>query len=180
MPRGIPNAKVAPAQLGVQQGFAAAPQLAAPVQQKRVPGLEVRLSPTSLHHIYNFDIKGDGRFREVAVVKMVKNQSGSVQSVYYIDVQLLDNVDKGRVKQAVTGVHADKYELWDLLSQIRLNNGKNALDYFHQLTRVEHGAGAVNTQMGGGLANIAVESNSMIGAEFTDPASGSVNSQHSL
>jgi hypothetical protein len=171
MPRGIPNMKTTDA-------TAALPAPEKPARPK-VPGLERRLSPTTLHHVYNFDIKGDGRFREVAVVKMVKHADGSVQSVYYIDIQLLDNIDKGRLKQAVTNVHADKYQLWDLLSQIKLSNGKNALDYFHQLTRVEHGPGATNTQMGGGLAGVRAENNLIVGAEFSDPASGAVNSQES-
>ena len=168
MPRGIPNTRATEA----------APALAAPAQAvKRTPGLERRLSPTTLHHIYNFDIQGDGRVREVAVVKMVKNQEGSVVSVHYIDIQLMDNIDKGRIKSAVTNVHADKYQLWDLLSQIKLSNGKNGLDYFHQVTRIVNGPGAVNTAMGGGLATVGVEGNFMVGADFSDPSSGSINSQ---
>ena len=173
MPRGIPNVKTA------QTTFEApAPQLQAPKAAPRAePGLETRLARTALHHIYNFDIKGDGRRREVAVIKMAKLPDGRVQSVWYIDVQLLDNVDKGRIKNTVMNIHADKYELWDLLSQITLNNGKNGLDYFHQLVRVEHGHGAVNTQMGGGLMDIRAEGNQMIGAGFTDPGSATINSQ---
>lgn len=159
MPRGIPNVNKA---------------LPGPAAAK---GLETRLSPTGLHHIYNFDINGDGRFREVAVVKMLKAGDGSVQSVYYIDVQLLDQVDKGRIKQAITSIHANKYELWDLLSQMTLNNGKNALDYFHQLVRSVQGPGATNTQMGGGLMSVKAEGGMMVGAEFSDPSSASLESQ---
>lgn len=155
MPKGVPNVSAQP----------------------KVKGLETRLSQTGLNHIYNFDIKGDGRFREVAVIKMAKNADGAVTSVYYIDVALLDNVDKGRIKQAVTSIHANKYELWDLLSQMTLNNGKNALDYFHQLVRSEHGPGALNTAMGGGLLNVKPESNQMIGAEFSDPTSAALETQ---
>jgi hypothetical protein len=140
-------------------------------------GLEVRLRPTGMNHIYNFDVLGDGRFREVAVVKMVKAQDGSVRSVYYIDVMLLDNIDKGRIKGIITNRHADKYELWDLMSQSTLNNGKNALDYFHQLTRVEHGKGAINTGFGGGLANARIEGSSMVGSEFSDPTSAALDTQ---
>ena len=141
------------------------------------PGLEKRLKATQYNHIFLFDIMGDGRFREVAVVKQVKNLDGSVRSVYYIDVALLDNVDKGRIKGIITSRHADKYELWDLLSQNVLNNGKNALDYFHQLTKVEHGKGANTTAPGAGLNSIAIEGNSIIGSEFTDPTSASLDTQ---
>lgn len=158
--------------------LAAGPALSAPgaAAQKRTPGLEARLRPTSMNHIFFFDIEGDGRLREVAVVKAAKAHDGTVQSVYYIDIALLDNVDKGRLKGLVTGQHADKYELWDLMSQQQLNNGKNALDYFHQLVRNVHGPGATNTSLGGGLAGVKVESNSMVGAEFTDPQGATLES----
>lgn len=138
-------------------------------------GLETRLKKTGMNHIYHFDVSGDGRYREVAVVKMVRNGDKTVRSVYYIDVALLDTVDKGRLKGIITNRHADKYELWDLMSQNVLSNGKNALDYFHQLTRVEHGKGALTTGMGGGLGAVPVESNSMIGSDFSDPTSGVID-----
>lgn len=153
-----------------------APAQGAP-QQKRVPGLEARLRPTSMNHIFFFDVEGDGRLREVAVVKAAKTQTGSVQSVYYIDIALLDNVDKGRLKGLVTGQHADKYELWDLMAQGTLNNGKNALDYFHQLVRTVHGPGATNTSLGGGLSGVKIESNVMVGSEFGDTAGASLEGQ---
>jgi len=156
---------------------ATTPALGGPPQQKRTPGLEARLRATSMNHIFFFDVEGDGRLREVAVVKAAKTHEGSIQSVYYIDIALLDNVDKGRLKGLVTGTHADKYELWDLMSQGTLNNGKNALDYFHQLVRTTHGPGATNTSLGGGLAGVKIESNTMVGAEFGDPAGASLDGQ---
>ena len=157
---------------GAQQ---AAPALDGP-KKARVPGLETRLRPTSLNHIFYFDVEGDGRLREVALVKAAKTADGSIQSVYYVDIALLDAVDKGRLKGLVTGTHADKYELWDLMSQTRINNGKNALDYFHQLVRTVHGPGATNTSLGGGLSGVRVESNAMVGSEFGDPAGASLES----
>jgi hypothetical protein len=143
---------------------------------KKTNGLETRLRPTSMNHIFFFDTENDGRLREVAVVKAARTPDGSVQSVYYIDIALLDNVDKGRLKGLVTGQHADKYELWDLMSQSTLNNGKNALDYFHQLVKTVHGPGATNTSLGGGLAGVKVEGTTMVGAEFGDPAGASLES----
>lgn len=139
--------------------------------------LEDRLKPTGLNHVFNFDIAGDGRWREVAVVKYDRNQDGSARAVYYIDVALLDQVDKGRIKGIITNRHSDKYELWDLMSQNTLSNGKNALDYFHQMVKIEYGTGAVNTDLGGGLANVKTEASSMIGAEFTDPSSAALDTQ---
>jgi len=143
----------------------------------KTAGLETRLKPTGLNHIFYFDVTGDSRLREVAVVKLDKNPDTSVRSVYYIDVALLDNFDKGRLKSIVTNRHADKYELWDLLAQSTLSNGKNGLDYFHQLVRVVHGEGATNTGMGGGLAGVKLESSDVIGAEFSDPTSASLDTQ---
>lgn len=136
-----------------------------PTAKKNV-GLESRLKVSNLNHVYFLDIQGDGRLREVAVVKMVKDHTGAIQTIYYIDIQLLDMVDKGRLKSIITSTHADKYELWDLLSQQTLNNGKNALDYFHQLTRSLNGPGAINTSLGGGLSAVRPESNTLIGSEF--------------
>jgi len=153
---------------------ATAPKLEAPkIAAPKVPDayFEKRLRKTGFHHIYFYDKSGDGRMIEVALVKAEK-AGGRITTIRYIDVNLLDNVDKGRLKTIVTNVHADKYELWDLMSQNTLNNGKNALDYFHQLTIEERGPGSINTAMGGGLSSVRKESGAMIGSEFTDTASG--------
>lgn len=139
--------------------------------------LENRLRKTNLNHIFNFDVIGDGRWREVAVVKLDKNPDNSIRAVYYIDVALLDQVDKGRLKGLITNRHADKYELWDIMSQNTLSNGKNALDYFHQLVKTAHGIGAVNTDLNGGLAAVPTEASDMIGAGFTDPSSAALDTQ---
>jgi len=139
------------------------------------PGLESRIRPTGLNHIAYFDIQDDGRLREVALVKLDKDPSGVVRSAYYIDVGLLDNVDKGRLKAIVTSQHANKYELWELLDQNRLSNGVNALDYFHQLTRVVHGPGAVATSFGNSLLSAIPERGGVVGAEFSDPSSATLD-----
>ena len=145
--------------------------------QPKVRGLETRIKPTGMNHIVYFDILDDGRLREVALVKADKNPDNTIRSVYYIDVSLLDSIDKGRLKGIVTNQHADKYELWDLLAQSQLSNGKNALDYFHQLTRVIHGQGAVTNGMSGGLANARVEKSAIVGSEFSPPDSASLDGQ---
>lgn len=173
MPRGqktapLTEALVAPAQ---------APQLEGPKTKALEPHFEKRLRKTSFHHIYFYDKHGDGRMIEIALVKAERSggPAGRMTTIRYIDVNLLDNVDKGRLKTIVMNVHADKYELWDLMSQNTLNNGKNALDYFHQLTVEERGPGSINTQMGGGLASVRREGNQIIGSEFSDPASGGMD-----
>lgn len=148
-----------------------------PTKAAVVKGLEARIRQTGMNHIVYFDIQNDGRYREVALVKADKNKDGTIRSIYYVDVQLLDNIDKGRLKAIVTNQHANKYELWDLLAQNTLSNGKNGLDYFHQLTRVIHGPGAVNTGMAGGIAGARAESSTIIGSEFSPPDSASLDGQ---
>jgi hypothetical protein len=92
-------------------------------------------------------------------------------SVSYIDVALLDNIDKGRIKYVIDGVHSDKYPLFELLSQARLSNGLNALDYFHPVVKIKRAPGHINTSGGGGLGSIKVGSGvgALIGQEFSDP-----------
>ncbi len=172
MPRGTPNKPAAP-QLNEAQATAALPPPAAAKSELPLH-FERRLRKTGFHHIWFYDKAGDGRMIEIALVKAEKI-GGRITTIRYIDVNLLDNVDKGRLKTIVTNVHADKYELWDLMAQNTLGNGKNALDYFHQLTIEERGPGSINTQMGGGLASVRKEGNMVIGSEFSDPSSGGMD-----
>jgi hypothetical protein len=71
-------------------------------------------------------------------------------------------------------VHADKYPLWELLSQGKLNNGVNPLDFFHMnYVKVKRPRGAV---LGGGLASVEVYgSDKQIGSEFTRGDQGTVS-----
>lgn len=150
--------KAAPATTAAPQK-AAAP--AAVKEAAKKPAIEKH--PTPFKHVFMVDINDNGLLREVAVLK---EDMGS-GSLVYIDIALLDNIDKGRLKRLVTSVHADKYALWELMDQERLPNGMNALDYFHQMTRVKQGPGYVNTTMGGGLAGARMESANIAGG-FTN------------
>lgn len=147
----------------------AAPKAVAAVEAPKAKSNEIEKHPTPFQHVFMIDVQDNGQFREVAVLKEDKNTG----TVVYIDVALLDNFDKGRLKKIVTSVHADKYALWELMSQVQLPNGINALDYFHQMTRTKAGPGHVNTSMGGGLAGARFESNS-IAAGFTNANSASL------
>lgn len=120
--------------------------------------------PTQFKHVYLVDINDDGLLKEVAVMK----EDEASGTLIYLDVALLDTTDKGRLKKIVQSVHADKYPLWELMSQERLPNGYNALDYFHQMARVKNAPGFVNTSMGGGLAGVRMEPRSIAGG-FTNP-----------
>lgn len=122
---------------------------------------------TRFPHIFMLDVADNGQLREVAVVK--EDEGGSI---YYIDIVSLDNFDKGRIKTLVTSQHANVYPLWDLMSQQTLSNGKNALDYFHQLVKVKQGAQSANNVFGGGLASVRAEGMGLVAQEFTNPNSG--------
>jgi hypothetical protein len=134
-----------------------------------------KMIPTTFKHVYHVDVNDNGQLREVAIVK--EWQNGSLD---YIDIALLDNFDKGRLKKVITSQHADKYELWELLLQETLSNGKNGLQYFQQVTKQLKAPGHMDSVMGGqsGLVGARVESNAMVGSQFTDPGSGVIDSQH--
>ena len=126
---------------------------------------EIILTPTRLPHIFLCDIDDSGLLKEIMVVKKFKDGS-----IYYVEIDPLHSIDKGRIKKIVSSQHADKYECWELLSQARLSNGMNALDFFHSNNvRVKRPRGArANT---GGLETIAsYGDDKVIGSDFANPA----------
>jgi molybdenum cofactor biosynthesis enzyme MoaA len=124
-------------------------------------------APQKLNHVEYIDVNNDGIVEEIAVVK--RSEDGTI---HYIDIAPLDNIDKARLKRIVTSQHADKYPLWELLAQSKLENGMNALDFFHSnLIKVKRGQGTTSTQFGGGLAGISNTGTAkMPGMEFSNPA----------
>jgi hypothetical protein len=127
--------------------------------------------PTDLRHVFLVDWNDDGLWKEIAVVMEAPDGS-----IYGIEVDKLHPIDKGRLKKFLVSMHADKYPLWELLSQGKLNNGVNPLDFFHMnYVKVKRPKGAI---LGGGLASIEVYgSDRQIGAEFSDPRGGVVSSE---
>lgn len=126
---------------------------------------------TDLRHVFLIDWNDDGILKEIAVVSEMPDGT-----VYGIEVDKLHPIDKSRLKKFLVSVHADKYPLWELLSQGKLNNGTNALDFFHMnYVKVKRPRGAV---LGGGLASVEVYgSDQQIGAEFTRGDQGTVAGQ---
>lgn len=126
---------------------------------------------TDLHHVFLIDWNDDGILKEVAVVSETPDGT-----IYGIEVDRLHPIDKARLKKFLVSVHADKYPLWELLSQGTLNNGSNALDFFHvNYVKVKRPRGAV---LGGGLASVEVYgSDAQIGAEFTRGDQGTVSGE---
>ena len=131
----------------------------------------IEKKPTDLKHVFLIDWNDDGLLKEIAVV--MEAQDGTI---YGIEVDKLHPIDKGRLKKFLVSVHADKYPLWELLSQGKLNNGVNPLDFFHMnYVKVKRPRGAI---LGGGLASVEVYGgDKMIGSEFSNPASATIASE---
>lgn len=130
---------------------------------------------TDLHHVWLIDWNDDGLLREIAVVMEAPDGS-----IYGIEVDKLHPIDKARLKKFLVSVHADKYPLWELLSQGQLNNGINPLDFFHMnYVKIKRPRGAV---LGGGLASIEVYGDDkQIGSQFSNPRGAEVaNEQPTL
>ncbi|MNC03130.1 hypothetical protein D3C75_505270 [compost metagenome] len=82
-------------------------------------------------HVEWIDLYNNGQLHEVAVVKR-----DHIGNIYFIALRDLDIVDKRRIAGILSNRNAASVELYELLSQITLGNGVNALEYFHQLVKV--------------------------------------------
>lgn len=89
-------------------------------------------------HIEWLDLYNNGVVTECAILK--KDPEGNV---YFFPVNTLDMIDKKRLLDIVTNRNAHLYELWDLMHQITMRNGVNALVYFNQLAKVLTPSGAI-------------------------------------
>lgn len=133
---------------------------------------EIKLQATSLPHVFLCDIDDSGLLKEILVVKKFKDGS-----IYYVEIDPLHAIDKGRIKKIVTSPHADKYECWELLSQSRLSNGMNALDFFHSNNvKIKRPKGAKAATLGlESIATYGTVSDKMVGADFVNPAEATLD-----
>ena len=154
------------------------------VQTFAAPQMQTTKAPaprkSEFNHIEYIDVNDDGVLEEVAVVK--KWDDGSLS---YINVPTLGAIDKSRLLRIISSTHADKYELWELMSQIRLNNGMNALDFFHQnLIKLKRAKGSVTQSLSlSALKNtqfMNVDDGKMIGSDFSDPFSATMDGTASM
>jgi hypothetical protein len=108
-------------------------------------------------HIEWINLNNEGTLTECAVMKR-----DTLGNTFFIKLDSLDMIDKNRLFKIVTNRNAEVYELWDLMSNVTLGNGVNALTYFHQLAKVITSSGKIMNP-----------SNSEIGIPTTrkDPAS---------
>lgn len=144
-----------------------ATQATAPQQ----PVVKIEKHATDMHHVFLIDWNDDGLLKEIAIVMEAPDGS-----IYGIEIDKLHPIDKARLKKFLISVHADKYPLWELLSQGQLNNGQNPLDFFHMnYVKVKRPRGAV---LGGGLASVEVYGDDkIIGSNFSNPRGAEMTSQ---
>ena len=82
------------------------------------------------NHIGWVDLENKGIMTEVAIMK-----NDAQAGLFFIKLNNLDIIDKQRLFRVISNRNAGLYELWDLMSNITLGNGANALDYFHQYVK---------------------------------------------
>jgi hypothetical protein len=130
----------------------------------------VTMKKTNLAHIFLVDWDESGLLKEMAILK--EDDDGTL---YGIDIDVLHTIDKARLKKIVTSVHADKYPLWELLSQATLSNGMNALDFFHyNAVKIKRPKGTRASSSS--IANVrAATDDKMIGSEFANPQEASLD-----
>lgn len=122
---------------------------------------------STMKHIEFLDVLKNGTKREVAIVKRWDDGT-----IHYIDVPALSPLDKSRLKAALQSPGAKSMPLWEVLSAITLNNGINALDFFHaNHVKVIKGADKDGI-VSGGLESVGNQQGvgKMIGSDFTNPA----------
>jgi len=81
-------------------------------------------------HIKWLNLKNDGTATECAIVKSTMN------GIFFIPLRNLDNIDLRRIFRIIMSRNSGNIPLWDLMSQVTLKNGINALEYFHQYVKV--------------------------------------------
>lgn len=94
-------------------------------------------------HVGWVDIEGQGVVSEIAIM------SNKPNGLMFIKLNQLDAIDKQRLFRVISNRNSHLYELWDLMSNLTLGNGANALEYFHQYVKILTPSGQVMTpQMG--------------------------------
>jgi hypothetical protein len=138
---------------------------------KKAP-TKIEKKATNLNHIFLIDIDDSGLLRECAVLNEFPDGS-----IAYVIIDTLHPIDKARIKKVVTSQHADKYPLFELLSQARFSNGLNGLDYIHSnFVKMKRPKGARMTQDSLSSLNANLVSDGMIGSDFVNPAEASLDS----
>jgi len=107
-------------------------------------------------HVFWMELKGNGVLTECAVLK-----EDGFGNTFYIEIPSLDGIDKNRLLRVVSNRNATNFELWDLMSQVTLNNGLNALEYFHQLVKIITPDGVIMNPRAGTVGTGKVDTGSV-------------------
>lgn len=91
-----------------------------------------------MKHIQVLDVYDNGVGYEVAIMKRDSNGD-----IYFLRTDHLDTIDYDRLAMILRKREAQVLPLWELLSSIKLNNGINALIYFHQFVNVKTASGQI-------------------------------------
>ena len=116
--------------------------------------MTVKQADGQLPHTKWIDLKSNGVLVECAVLK--KDGFGNM---YFIEIPPLDGIDKTRLARILSNRNAPNFELWDLMSQVTLNNGVNALEYFHQLVKIITPDGVIMNPRAGTIGTGKVDTN---------------------
>lgn len=100
------------------------------VQEKTIPG--------KYPHTEWLDLGQNGVLIECAIMKRFPNGD-----TFFISLESLDRIDKTRLLRILQNRNVTMYELWDLMDQVTLGNGVNALVYFNQLAKVRTASGQI-------------------------------------
>lgn len=95
--------------------------------------------PGQYPHVEWIDLENNNTLTEVAVLG--EDRIGNIK---FIKLQNLDTIDKSRMVKILTTKHAARMPLWESMANTTLNNGANALEYFHQLVRVRTPNGQIS------------------------------------
>lgn len=118
----------------------------------------------ALPHVAWVDLFNNGVAYEVIVMK----NDRATGDLYFVRVDYLDEVDRKRITNILQRRDASSYQLWDLMSNITLGNGENALEFFHQLVQVRTNSGEIMTPRLG-KSGIAVQQPKAEGSQPRQP-----------
>lgn len=118
----------------------------------------------SFPHVKWLDLKANGVMVECAILK-----EDGAGNIYFIEIPSLDSFDKTRLVKIITNRNAQSFELWDLMSQVTLNNGVNALTYFHQLVKVITPLGVIMNPRQGHIGTGKVQADAPVAPQAPAP-----------
>lgn len=102
-----------------------------PFQPAAQEARPIKVYPGNLPHIKWIELYGDNVVHECAVMK--EDANGNIT---FIEINNLDEFDKRRLVDILLTRNAGSLPLYEIMGNITLRNGINALEYFHQLVKI--------------------------------------------